>query len=107
MSGSGCASAEELESKTGLLLEEYLASGDQEEAMACVQELNSPQYSPEVVFKVIMLAIEKKEREREDMAKLLAFLHSRNVITADNLVQGFGFYNSFSRTKVHQSIGVS
>lgn len=87
-SASGNFSEEDLESKTGLLLEEYLASGDQEEAMMCIQELNSPHYIPEVIYKTIMLAIEKKERERDDLSKLLSFLHSRNVTNSDNLTQG-------------------
>ena len=40
----------------GILLKEYLASGDSEEAMRCVHDLDVPHYHHELVYEVIICA---------------------------------------------------
>lgn len=83
-------SEEEFESKTGMLLEEYFGSGDLDEALQCIKELKSVEYHFRILERAINLAIEKKEKEREDTIKLLDFLHSSRVFSVQDYEKGYG-----------------
>eukprot|EP01114_Cavostelium_apophysatum_P005287 TRINITY_DN1608_c0_g1_i4.p1 TRINITY_DN1608_c0_g1~~TRINITY_DN1608_c0_g1_i4.p1 ORF type:complete len:792 (+),score=237.94 TRINITY_DN1608_c0_g1_i4:374-2749(+) len=82
-------SPQNLDKKVGLLLEEFLSSADSEEALACLQDLNAPDYHGEVVAKAVSLAIEKKERDRDEIVKLFEFLQSKQLLTAEDFEKGF------------------
>jgi len=66
-----------------------LASGDVNEALACIEELQSPEYHKNVIYKGIMTAVEKKERQRDDMIRLFDFLHAKNIVTVEDFEKGF------------------
>ncbi|XP_006817884.1 programmed cell death protein 4-like [Saccoglossus kowalevskii] len=76
--------------KMVLLLKEYLSSGDTEEAVRCLQELEVPHFHHEVVYEAIVMVIEDMgERSAQMMAKLLKSFYDSTVITWDQLVRGF------------------
>lgn len=74
-------SAEQLERKTDMLLDEFLSGGDFQEAMACIEDLNSPNYYPDVIYRAILLSMEKKERERNELIALLSYLNEKTFFS--------------------------
>jgi len=71
------------------LLEEYLASADEVEAASCLEDLRSSSSHSKVIHQAIMLAIEKKERDRAELIKLLAHLLSVGLLKPDDFAAGF------------------
>ncbi|CAN1184884.1 Eukaryotic translation initiation factor isoform 4G-1 [Linum perenne] len=87
-------SAPELRRKTVSLLEEYFSVRILDEALLCVQELQSPAYHPEVVKEAIALSLEKSPPRVEPVIKLLNHLLVKNVITASDIGAGCALYAS-------------
>ncbi|XP_057967608.1 eukaryotic translation initiation factor-like [Malania oleifera] len=85
---------DELRRKTVSLLEEYFGVLILDEALQCVEELNSPAYHPEVVKEAISLALEKSPPCVEPVAKLLDYLFSKKVLTARDIGTGCLLYGS-------------
>ena len=79
---------EELENKTDLLLKEFLGSGDLEEAVLCVKELESIEYHPEVINRGVMLALEKKDEDRQRMLTLFSHFQKVGIITPEQFQKG-------------------
>ena len=73
-----------------MLLEEYWSSRDSVEAAQCVEELNNTEYYADFVTKAVLLSLEKKEREREDLTLLFKELNEKGIISADDYSKGFG-----------------
>ncbi|KAL6226111.1 hypothetical protein ACLB2K_000076 [Fragaria x ananassa] len=85
---------DELRKKTVSLLEEYFSVRILDEALLCVEELNSPAYHPEVVKEAISLALEKSTSCVEPLVKLLEHLFSKKVFTASDVRSGCLLYAS-------------
>lgn len=64
------------------MLQEYLESGDAEEAAACIGELRLPQYDFYVVKRALTLALDRRDREREAVSALLSNLYGRALSPA-------------------------
>ncbi|GFY80972.1 MIF4G domain-containing protein [Actinidia rufa] len=79
---------EELRKKTISLLEEYFSVRILDEALQCVEELNSPAFHSEVVKESISLALEKSPPCVEPVATLLEYLFTKKVLTARNIGTG-------------------
>ncbi|GFS36063.1 MIF4G domain-containing protein [Actinidia rufa] len=85
---------EELRKKTLSLLEEYFSIRILDEALQCVEELNSPVFHPEVVKESISLALEKSPPCVEPVATLLEYLFTKKVLTARDIGTGCLLYGS-------------
>lgn len=79
-----------LKKKIELLLKEYLSSGDSEEAICCITDLDVPHFNHEVVYEAIIMVIElNNERSANMMVHLFKRLADTAVATADQLNHGF------------------
>ncbi|TQD88510.1 hypothetical protein C1H46_025930 [Malus baccata] len=85
---------DELRRKTISLFEEYFSIGLLDEALLCVEELQSPAYHPEVVKEGITLALEKSRPCVEPLVKLLEYLFSKKVLTTSDIRRGCLLYAS-------------
>ncbi|XP_039131466.1 eukaryotic translation initiation factor [Dioscorea cayenensis subsp. rotundata] len=88
------ANPNELRKKTISLLEEYFHIRILDEALECVKELQSAEYHPEVVKEAINLALDKGSSFVDPTVKLLEFLYSKKVFTAQDLRAGCMLYAS-------------
>lgn len=95
--GTGQASVETLKEEIKMILMEYLASSDLDEASVCVEKLHTPHFHHEIVKRAIVIALDKKERERAMMASLIAELYGREIASAKQIQFGFKrLYESLS-----------
>nr|CAD1825023.1 unnamed protein product [Ananas comosus var. bracteatus] len=85
---------DELHKKTVALLEEYFHIRILEEALQCVEELNSPEHHPEVVKEAINLALDKGSACIDPLVGLLQFLFTKNVLELRDLGTGCLLYGS-------------
>lgn len=77
-------------SKMNLLLKEYLSSGDCEEAVRCLRELEVPHFHHELVYEAVVLVLEDGREETAVMiCNLLRYMAVTTVITQDQLNTGF------------------
>lgn len=83
-----------LRRKTVSLLEEYFNIRLLDEALQCIQELNSPTYHQEVVKEAINLALEKVPPMVEPTVKLLEYLLAKNVLSARDIGTGCMLYGA-------------
>lgn len=73
-----------------LLLKEYIVSGELEEAVRCLQELEVPHFHHELVYEAILMAIEDMGEKTQDLiSKLLKSLSSSAIVSVDQLKNGF------------------
>ena len=69
-----------------LLLKEYLSSGDCEEAVHCLRELEVPHFHHELVYEAVVLVIEDgREETARSICSLLSYMAVTTVITQDQL----------------------
>ena len=67
-----------------LLLMEYLSSGDIQEAVRCLQELEVPHFHHELVYEAVVMVLEKAEQRCATMmCNLLQHMGNITVITRD------------------------
>ena len=73
-----------------LLLKEYITSGELEEAVRCLQELEVPHFHHEIVYEAILMAVEDMGDKTQDLiSALLKALFSSVIVTLDQLKNGF------------------
>lgn len=73
-----------------LLLREYISSGELEEAVRCLRELEVPHFHHELVYEAVMMAIEDGGDKTMDLiCTLLVSLATSVVVTVDQLKAGF------------------
>lgn len=77
-----------LSKKAESLLKEYLSVVDLKEAMLCVEELQSPDFHPQVVERAILMGLQGQERDRELIRNLLEYLYSRRVVSGRDVGAG-------------------
>lgn len=69
-----------------LLLKEYLSSGDCEEAVRCLRELEVPHFHHELVYEAVVLVLEDgREETARSICSLLCYMAVTTVITQDQL----------------------
>ncbi|XAR51131.1 hypothetical protein NMG60_11005678 [Bertholletia excelsa] len=86
--------SEELKKKTISLLEEYFSVRILDEALQCVEELNSPAYYPEVVKEAISLSLEKSVPCMGPLVTLLDYLFTKKVLAVQDIGTGCLLYAS-------------
>lgn len=73
-----------------LLLQEYLSSGDIEEASRCVRTLEVPHFHHELVYEAIVMALEANNAAKEEaLCKLLKAFDSAVIVTPEQMERGF------------------
>lgn len=70
------------------IIHEYFSSDDIPELIRSLEELALPEYNPIFIKKLITLAMDRKNREKEMASALLASL-SMELFTTDDVVNGF------------------
>ena len=82
----GFLAVKELSDKINELIQEYYDSGDIEEAIRCLKELNVPHFHHEFIFEAIDFSLQKgNDHSIELIANLLSRLCQSVVITYDQL----------------------
>lgn len=77
-----------LRKKTDLLLSEFFSIADLNEAALCVEELRAPTWLATFVEVSVLTAVEKKERERELLQRLLVHLLGQKLLSGADLAAG-------------------
>lgn len=73
-----------------LLLQEFLSSGDTEEASRCLRELEVPHFHHELVYEAIVMALEANSTIKEEvLCNLLKSFSDAVIITLDQMERGF------------------
>ncbi|KAI9909668.1 hypothetical protein PsorP6_014660 [Peronosclerospora sorghi] len=70
------------------ILEEYFTSGDADEVLSSLNELDEPEYNYEVVKRAMTMAMDKNDKERELASRLLSTLYL-DGLTAGQVLMGF------------------
>mmetsp|Transcript_15784 Transcript_15784/g.60087 ORF Transcript_15784/g.60087 Transcript_15784/m.60087 type:complete len:487 (-) Transcript_15784:145-1605(-) len=70
------------------IFQEFFVSADYEEVARRIQELDCPEYSYEVVKRAISFSLDKRERERELVSKLINFLYP-TTLASKAVCKGF------------------
>ncbi|KAG8430034.1 hypothetical protein GDO86_018620 [Hymenochirus boettgeri] len=73
-----------------LLLQEFMLSGQVEEAEHCLRDLEVPHFHHELVYEAVVMVLEGSAEGRVQMAvKLLKALWESGLITLDQMNRGF------------------
>lgn len=80
---------EEMKIAVDQCLQEFLLSGDVQEAARCIHELNAKMFYHEVVKRAVILALDKSFEQQEQMSSLLTFLMERDQLTTCQAAKGF------------------
>ena len=71
-----------------LLLMEFLSSGDKDEAVRCLRELEVPHFNHELVYEAIVMVLEKADSQVANMlCSLLQHMAAVTVLTTDQINQ--------------------
>ncbi|TVU15508.1 hypothetical protein EJB05_39046 [Eragrostis curvula] len=74
--------------ESGHIIQEYFLSDDVPELIRSLEELSAPEYNPIFLKKLITLALDRKNREKEMASVLLSSL-SLELFTTDDIMKGF------------------
>lgn len=77
-----------LQKKSDALLKEYLSVADLNEAMLCVEELQSQDFHPQLVQLAVSMFVESQDRDRDLIKKLLEYLWSKKVLSEKDVSTG-------------------
>ncbi|XP_073128441.1 MA3 DOMAIN-CONTAINING TRANSLATION REGULATORY FACTOR 2 [Henckelia pumila] len=80
---------QDLKIKIDELLKEYVASGDIKEALRCIKDLNVPHFNHEVVKRVVIMVMEKRQAE-SCLLELLKRAAEEGLINSSQMSKGFG-----------------
>jgi programmed cell death protein 4 len=81
----GFLAVKELTDKINELIQEYYDSGDMEEAIRCLKDLNVPHFHHEFVFEALDFTLQKGDKAIELISNLLKRLCVSVIITYDQL----------------------
>lgn len=88
--GGGLRPVKYLTRQMNLLLQEYLSSGDLQEATRCLLQLEVPHFHHELVYEAIVMTLESLNSHVEEaMCKLLKSLSTAIIITPEMMERGF------------------
>lgn len=71
------------------LLQEYLLSGELEEAVRCIAELRAPLFAHEVVKRAVIHALDKPSEKQLQISKLLTHLNKEELLSIAQAEMGF------------------
>ncbi|KAL6652505.1 hypothetical protein ACP70R_011430 [Stipagrostis hirtigluma subsp. patula] len=74
--------------ESGHIIQEYFLSDDIPELIRSLEELSAPEYNPIFLKKLITLAMDRKNREKEMASVLLSSL-SLELFSTDDIMKGF------------------
>ncbi|KAF5472373.1 hypothetical protein F2P56_009095 [Juglans regia] len=82
---------ERLRDKSMAAIKEYYSARDEKEVELCVKELDSPSFHPSMVSLWVADSLERKDMERDLLAKLLIYLSKSGdgVLSQAQLIKGF------------------
>ncbi|PUZ48255.1 hypothetical protein GQ55_7G230900 [Panicum hallii var. hallii] len=82
---------EVLQEKSILTIKEFYSAKDEQEVVLCMKEFNAPSFYPSLVSLWINDSFERKDLERELLAKLLVFLckSQEKLLSQQQLLHGF------------------
>jgi len=80
----------DLVSPSEVIVQEYLVSGDTDEAAKSLSELHSPEMHYQFVKKALYIALDKQAYERELISKLLSSVYG-HVLTSSQIADGFDY----------------
>ncbi|KAL5215705.1 hypothetical protein ABZP36_007106 [Zizania latifolia] len=83
-----------VQKKTVALLEEYFGVRILDEAQQCIEELQCPDYYPEIVKEAINLALDKGTSFVDPLVRLLEHLHTKKIFKTQDLKTGCLLYAS-------------
>ncbi|VAH44933.1 unnamed protein product [Triticum turgidum subsp. durum] len=89
-SGNKSYSEEELREKSIATIREYYSAKDEKEVALCIEELNAPSFYPSLVSLWVNDSFERKDMERELLAKLFVGLYNGgyNLLSKPQLIEG-------------------
>ncbi|KAK3125346.1 hypothetical protein QOZ80_7BG0603660 [Eleusine coracana subsp. coracana] len=89
-SGNKSYSDDDLRDKSVAAIREYYSAKDEKEVALCIEELNAPSFYPSVVSLWVNDSFERKDLERELLAKLFVSLCSgrHNLLSKRQLIDG-------------------
>ncbi|EMS64816.1 Eukaryotic translation initiation factor 4G [Triticum urartu] len=89
-SGNKSYSEEELREKSIATIREYYSAKDEKEVALCIEELNAPSFYPSLVSLWVNDSFERKDMERELLAKLFVGLYNGgyNLLSKPQLIVG-------------------
>ncbi|XP_076884329.1 eukaryotic translation initiation factor 4G-like [Bidens hawaiensis] len=72
-------------------IKEFYSARDEKEVALCIKELNAPGFYPTMISIWVTDSFERKDTERDSLAKLLINLakSQENILTQESLVRGF------------------
>ncbi|KAJ6328316.1 hypothetical protein OIU77_010083 [Salix suchowensis] len=82
---------EHLRDKSMVTIKEFYSARDEKEVAQCIKDLNSPSFHPSMISLWVSDSFERKDMERDLLAKLLASLaRSKDcVLDSNQLIKGF------------------
>lgn len=88
--GGGLRPVKYLTRQMTLLLQEFVSSGDLEEAIRCLRSLEVPHFHHELVYEAVVMAIESVSATREEaVCRLLKACDTACIVTTDQMERGF------------------
>lgn len=89
-SGNKSYSEEELREKSIATIREYYSAKDEKEVALCIEELNAPSFYPSLVSLWVNDSFERKDLERELLAKLFVGIYNGgyNLLSKPQLIEG-------------------
>jgi len=84
-------SVKRLKKEAHTLLEEYLVSGDTNEAEKAIRQLNAPHFLSQIIKYALQMSLSRSEEDKKKLYALLSFLSSKgtSLVTPDCMNQGF------------------
>ncbi|XP_054780320.1 eukaryotic translation initiation factor 4G-like isoform X2 [Prosopis cineraria] len=84
---------EQLRDMSMAAIKEYYSARDVKEVALCVKDLNSPSYHPSMISQWVIDSFERKDTERDLLAKLLVSLTKSQdgTLSQSQLIQGFEY----------------
>ncbi|CAN1272149.1 Eukaryotic translation initiation factor 4G [Linum perenne] len=84
-------SEEQLRDMSMAAIKEYYSARDEKEVTLCIKDMNSPGFHPSMISLWVTDSFERKDMERDLLAKLIVSLARSHdgTLTASQLVQGF------------------
>lgn len=82
------SSVKRLKEEASTLLEEYLTTGDVEEADRCLRKLNAPSFHFQVVKIAIRQSLAKTDEDRNKIAKLFDYLYKAGLVGHEHFSKG-------------------
>eukprot|EP01113_Clastostelium_recurvatum_P048422 TRINITY_DN880_c1_g1_i2.p1 TRINITY_DN880_c1_g1~~TRINITY_DN880_c1_g1_i2.p1 ORF type:complete len:842 (-),score=323.69 TRINITY_DN880_c1_g1_i2:555-2717(-) len=89
-SSSPPPSQEKLEDETRMILQEYMVSLESEEAIACIKDLKSPDFHPDMTLIIITTTLESRDAVKEisKLPKLFKTILDAGVFKEEQLLKG-------------------